>query len=220
MERTVKPRQYDTSNRRRQAAETRRRILDAAHVLFVRDGYTTTTMTAIAAEAGVAIQTVYASAKTKRDIFQAILDVAVSGHDEPVAVIASKAWNAIENEPDAEEKVRLFAELHRQICEREAVLVGVMSEASDPEIRALLHHNAERRYQDQHHLAAHLADSGALAPEHSVTRAADIIWTLASEHTFLNLVRDRGWPARDYEQWLAAQLNAAILRPPTSRSST
>ena len=41
--------------------------------------------------------------------------------------------------------------------------------------------------------------------------AADIIWTLASERTYLALVRDRGWNADDYERWLAEQLVAALL---------
>lgn len=207
----VNTRRYDSSNRRRQAEETRLRILEAAHKLFVRDGYTATTMTAIATEAGVAIQTVYASAKTKRDIFQAILDIAVSGHDEPVALISSAAWRDIEMETRVEKKMRLFARLHRQICEREAALVAVMADAGDPEIRALMQQNAQRRYKDQHQLASHLAALGALDAALTTDRATDIIWTLASEQSYLSLVRDRGWDPVDYEAWLAMQLNTSLL---------
>lgn len=207
----VNTRRYDSSNRRRQAEETRLRILEAAHKLFVRDGYTATTMTAIATEAGVAIQTVYASAKTKRDIFQAILDIAVSGHDEPVALISSAAWRDIEMETRVEKKMRLFARLHRQICEREAALIAVMADAGDPEIRALMQQNAQRRYKDQHQLASHLAALGALDAALTTDRATDIIWTLASEQSYLSLVRDRGWDPVDYEAWLAMQLNTSLL---------
>lgn len=207
----VNTRRYDSSNRRRQAEETRLRILEAAHKLFVRDGYTATTMTAIATEAGVAIQTVYASAKTKRDIFQAILDIAVSGHDEPVALISSAAWRDIEMETRVEKKMRLFARLHRQICEREAALIAVMADAGDPEIRALMQQNAQRRYKDQHQLASHLAALGALDAALTTDRATDIIWTLASEQSYLSLVRDRGWDPVDYEAWLAMQLNTCLL---------
>lgn len=207
----VNTRRYDSSNRRRQAEETRLRILEAARKLFVRDGYTATTMTAIATEAGVAIQTVYASAKTKRDIFQAILDIAVSGHDEPVALISSAAWRDIEMETRVEKKMRLFARLHRQICEREAALIAVMADAGDPEIRALMQQNAQRRYKDQHQLASHLAALGALDAALTTDRATDIIWTLASEQSYLSLVRDRGWDPVDYEAWLAMQLNTSLL---------
>ena len=52
--------------RQRKAQATRRRVLDAAETLFIRDGYATTTMAAIAGEADVAVQTVYAVFGTKR----------------------------------------------------------------------------------------------------------------------------------------------------------
>jgi len=38
-----------------------------------------------------------------------------------------------------------------------------------------------------------------------------MVWTLASERTYLALVRDRGWTADGYERWLAEQLGAALL---------
>ena len=48
----VKTRRYDMSNRGRQAAETRRRIAEAAARLFLERGYAATTIDVIAAEAG------------------------------------------------------------------------------------------------------------------------------------------------------------------------
>ena len=41
--------------------------------------------------------------------------------------------------------------------------------------------------------------------------AADVIWTLASERTYLALVRDRGWSPSRYERWVAQQLAGALL---------
>ena len=52
----VESRRYDSSNRERQAGETRRRIVVAAARLFVRNGYSATSISAIAEEAGVAGQ--------------------------------------------------------------------------------------------------------------------------------------------------------------------
>jgi hypothetical protein len=49
------------------------------------------------------------------------------------------------------------------------------------------------------------------ASELTTRRAADIIWTLASERTYLALVHDRGWSAAEYEDWLSGQLIAALL---------
>jgi hypothetical protein len=41
--------------------------------------------------------------------------------------------------------------------------------------------------------------------------AVDVIWTLASERTYLALVRDRGWSPSRYERWVAQQLAGALL---------
>ena len=213
MPKNVKTRRYDGSNRQRQAAETHIRILEAAQALFVRDGYTATTMSSIAEQAGVAVQTVYASAKSKRDILKGIIDLAVSGHDEQVAVVDSSHWIEVEREPDPRTKLKMFVRLHREICDREAPAFAIMADAagSDNEIRSLMADTARRRYQDQHRLARALRQHGHVRSDLSTRRAADIIWTLANERTYLALVRDRGWHARDYEDWLAEQLIAALL---------
>jgi AcrR family transcriptional regulator len=210
----VKPRPYDTTNRQRQAAETRRRIFEAAEELFTRDGYVTTTITAIAEHAGVAVQTVYASTKSKRDILKGILDLAISGQDEQVPIQASSRWQEIEAEPDPRTRLRKLARLHREICVRQAPAFAIMADAagSDPEIRALMHDMADQRYQDHRRLAKTLHEAGGIRPDLSARRAADVIWALANERTYLALVRDRRWSTRDYEDWLADQLIAALVR--------
>src|SRR5688500_10864291 len=154
MARKVKPRRYDTTNRERQAGETRRRIFESAQELFTRAGYVTTTIAAIAEHAGVAVQTVYASAKSKRDILKGILDLAISGEDEQVPVQASSQWQEIEAESDPRTKLRRLARLHREICVRQAPAFAIMADAagSDPGIRALMHEMADQRYQDHQRL--------------------------------------------------------------------
>src|SRR4028118_319769 len=56
----------------RRARQTRRLIVDAASRLFLERGYGLTTMEAIAAEAGVAVRTVYALFKNKRAFLREI----------------------------------------------------------------------------------------------------------------------------------------------------
>jgi AcrR family transcriptional regulator len=79
MDPSVKSRPYDMSNRARQAQETRRRIVEAAARLFTRNGYSATSVSAIAAEAGVADPTVYAALETKRHILRAVVQMTVRG---------------------------------------------------------------------------------------------------------------------------------------------
>ena len=79
-------RRYDSSRRQEQARQTRRAILDAAGRLFVDPGYAATPLTAVAAEAGVAVQTVYAVFGSKRQLLSDLVDVTLAGDDEPVAL--------------------------------------------------------------------------------------------------------------------------------------
>jgi hypothetical protein len=67
------------------------------------------------------------------------------------------------------------------------------------------------RYSTQRRLARGLHRRRELKPGMSAREAADVIWTLASERTYLALVRDRGWQPGHYERWVAEQLVAALL---------
>ena len=58
-------RKYSSPIRERQANQTRTNILDATQRLFLERGYAKTTVEAIAQEAGVAKQTVYAVFRSK-----------------------------------------------------------------------------------------------------------------------------------------------------------
>lgn len=70
-------------------AERRRRILDAARRLMLRDGLRGTTMEAIAREAGIAKPTLYAQFADKEAVFTGILDelsdALVAGFDAGMA---------------------------------------------------------------------------------------------------------------------------------------
>src|SRR4051794_41317464 len=56
-------------------------MVSAAYDLFGEDGFRATTMEAIAARAGVAVQTLYFTFHTKDELLQAVLDWTVMGDD-------------------------------------------------------------------------------------------------------------------------------------------
>jgi TetR/AcrR family transcriptional regulator, regulator of autoinduction and epiphytic fitness len=201
------------ANRARQAAETRHRIVAAAARRFLRHGYAATSINAIAAEAGVAVQTIYASMKTKRDILQAVIQSTIRGDEDHNPITASKQWRAMEAERDPRAKLALFARIHREICEREAELFIVLETAAavDGEIEPLLRDKERFRYQDQARVAHALHRQRQLQAGLSTRKASDMIWVLGSERVYLALVRDRGWRANQYEAWLTDQLAAALL---------
>lgn len=210
---TVKKRKYEMANRTRQAAETRRRITEAAARLFLRHGYAATSIQAIALEAGVAVQTVYASLTNKRQILEAVIQARVRGPDEEVAVTAAPAWREMEAEADPRQQLALFARIHREICEREAELFTVLQTAAavDPEVAPLLSDKERFRYEDQARVVGSLRRRGLLRAGLSARKGSDSLWALASERTYLALVNERGWSAEQYEAWLTDQLAAALL---------
>ena len=209
----VKNRPYDSSNRARQARETRRRIVEAAALLFAREGYSETSIRAIAEQAGVAVPTVYASLRSKANILRAVVDLTVRGDDEAAPLASRAGWQDIERQQNPREQLALFAHLHRQICDREAAVFAQLEAAAgaDPEATQLLAEHDQRRYETQRRLARSLHRRQQLKPGLGARKAADVIWALASERTYLALVRDRGWKADNYERWIAEQLVAALL---------
>ena len=84
-------RRYNSPRRREQAAATRQEILEAAQRLFERQGYAATTMAAIAAEAGVALKTVYVVFETKSGLLRALWHMLLRGDQDDVPV-GERRW--------------------------------------------------------------------------------------------------------------------------------
>ncbi|HEX4532025.1 MAG TPA: TetR family transcriptional regulator [Acidimicrobiia bacterium] len=204
--------------RERKARATRRRILGAAEARFVRDGYVSTTMAAVAADADVAVQTVYAVFGTKRAILTELLAIRTVGDEETTPLTQRAQWQAMEDETDPRRQLVLFAALATSIGERMADLYEVMSGAagSDPEIAATYDRQQQLRYRDQRRLARALARAGALRPGLSEDRATDILWAIANPRTYHSLARSRGWTREEYQRWLGELLIGALLADPAS----
>ena len=142
-------RRYDSSRRREQAATTRRDILDAAERLFARDGYRSTTMAALAAEAGVSARTVYVAFATKSGVLRALWNARLRGEDDDVPV-AERAWyREVLDEPDPVRRLRLNARNSRVVKTRLGPVLDLMRDAAsvNDEIAALWS-RIESQYRD------------------------------------------------------------------------
>jgi AcrR family transcriptional regulator len=212
-----KPRLYDASRRRAAAAQTRHAVVAAASRLFADRGYTATTMAAIASAAGVALDTVYASVGPKPALFRQLIEIAISGGDQPVPAEARAYVQQIHAEPDPGRKLELYAHSIREIQERLAPLFQVLQYAAptDPVLDTLWREIGARRAANMRLLAAELEAAGGLRPDLSIDDAADIIWATNSSEFFLLLVHDRNWDAGRFEQWLARTWKELLLKAPT-----
>ena len=216
------PVKTEPGRRERKALATRRRVLDAAETLFIRDGFAATTVTDIADTADVAVQTVYAVFGTKRAILTELLGVRVVGDDERTPLRDREDWQAIERETDPRQQLALLATLATRIGSRIAALYEVMAAAadSDPEIAEIYRRQQQARYNDQRHLAQSLSCKGALRAGLSEAHATDIIWTLANPRTHRTLVSERRWATDEYERWLGHVLACALLTKPSTTRDT
>jgi AcrR family transcriptional regulator len=220
MDEPVKPtRRYDSPRRREQAAATRRQILEAAQRLFEQDGYAATTMAAIAAEAGVALKTVYLAFETKSGVLRALWHLLLRGDQEDVAV-GQRAWyRELLDERDPQRQVLAIARMSRTVKTRAAALMAVIRDAapSDPDIAALWSRINSDFHENQRTIVETMHKRRALRPGLGVARGADILWTLNHPDVWQLLVVQRGWSPQEYEDWLASSVREQLLRPPTPR---
>jgi AcrR family transcriptional regulator len=212
----VKRRRYDSPRRRAQAATTRRDILGAAQRLFEERGYAATTMAAIAAEANVALKTVYATFETKSGVLRALWHLLLRG-DEGDAPVAERPWyREVIDEPDPERQLRLTARNSRIVKLRIGALLEVIRTAAptDPDLGALWDRIQSDFHENQRSIVESIAEKNALRPGLSVERAADILWTLNHPSVWQLLVRERGWTPEEHERWWSDIACAELLAPP------
>jgi AcrR family transcriptional regulator len=188
------------SLRAEQAAVTERRVLAAARTLFSDRGYGATTLREIAAEARVAVQTVYAVFGSKANILRVLQDSVV--HD----AAASAAFSAALQAPDADAALHLFARSIRLRWEHghDVVRASTQAAATDPEVREETEAALRIRRGGIAHLAAKLDRTGEAA------RIAATLDALSLPELFADLVTEHGWSADDYEAWLVSVLRSVV----------
>ncbi len=209
-------RRYNSPRRRDQAASTRRQILEAAQRLFERHGYAATTMAAIAAEARVALKTVYVAFETKSGVLRALWNLLLRG-DEGEAPVAERAWyREVIEEQDPERQLRLTARNSRLVKLRIGHVLRVIHAAApaDPDIASLWNRIQTEFHANQRAIVESIDDKEALDPALDVDRGADILWTINHPDLWHLLVEERGWTPEDYESWCAELACAQLLSPP------
>jgi AcrR family transcriptional regulator len=193
--------------RARQAEQTRRNVLDAAARLFATVGWASTTLTAVAAEAGTAVETVYSGFASKSGLLTAAIDAALVGDDAPIPLAQRPELKQLAHGSQPE-RLKAAARVVALAHERSVPLLRALQEAaaSDPSCAQRWEkYEADRRIEIRRGLA--------LVAGHQIgATLVDAIWAIASPEVFAKLVLDRGWSRRRYEAWLVA-IVTAMLHP-------
>jgi TetR/AcrR family transcriptional regulator, regulator of autoinduction and epiphytic fitness len=196
-------------------------MLDAARDLFVGEGYPVTTMERIAARAGVAVQTLYYTFRTKAQLLCEVMEATAAGEPDP-APVAERSWmtEAITTR-SGHRALALSIEYGTDIFERAAPLWPAVWAASalDPYVAEYWQRVAAQRREGMGRLVARLADLGALREDIDEDRATDLMFVLVSHDTFQGLVHQAGWTLPAYKAWLFTTLAQQLIRPGRTRAS-
>ncbi len=209
-------RPYDAQRRRERAEEERRatqsRVVKAARKLFLAKGYVATTMTEIAKEAGVALQSVYSAGQSKADLLHLVTDIAVAGDDQEVMLLERPSFAAVADEPDPKRQVEMIAALTAATMERLAPVWVAYREAAAVDAKAAA--NLVAAHQRRHETFAGMI---AMLPEQRLRRspeeATDSAWAIGSIDVFLLLRSNQGWDAPQYAEWIRRTLVDLLLTP-------
>lgn len=192
------------------SADTSERIADAAERLFLSRGYVGTTITAIAGEAGVVVQTIYNAVGGKAAVLNLVLDRTVSGPEAPRPV-QQFMQERTRDLATAGEVVEVIADWFAEVHPRTADLFRLIREAAavDPEVAVLENEREQRRLSNYELAAAVLVDKGS-GTRLEAKEIAAVIWAMGHPGVFRRLVLDEGWSIDRYRAWLADTLRGAL----------
>src|SRR5260370_15064469 len=120
-------------------------------------------MRAGAERAGLALDTVSASAGRKPELARLLIECAIPGTSRAIPAEERDYVQAIRAAPDAETKIAIYASAMRMIAGRLAPVLGIIQQAApaEPELAALWREIAERRAAN---MRLFVADLAAVAP--------------------------------------------------------
>ena len=192
------PVKSQSTYRQAQAAATRERIAEAARRLFGVAGYGSTSIEAIAAEAGVAVRTVYSAFGTKREILSLICEQWLE------RARARELAGEVLAEPDPARRLRGAASWLRVLYSAGFDVVIIFEAATDEsaETRELLRSKLAGRNQAMDAMIASL-DGHLRAPVHEVQA---VFRALAAPGVYRELVEESGWTPDEFERWVGDTL--------------
>lgn len=203
-----------SQERRRRGTDTRRRIEQAAALLFTRDGYTATTMQAVAAEAAVHVQTIYLAYRTKPALLAACTARLVAGEEDPDTHPAERRWaREVAAAPDAHAKLARYVKQIADVTPRIAPLIDVLrtTAPAEPDVAAFLEQVEDGRREGPLQLLGHGVPAGTWRPGLTADQIADIVFAIASPDTFRALTNRRRWSRAAAEKLIVRMLERELL---------
>lgn len=189
--------------RQQQADATKVRIAEAARRLFASTGYASTSISAIAHEAGVGVRTVYAVFGSKRAILSEICEAWLE------RAKARETADAVLAEPDPRRRLDGAARWLADLYSAGFDVVLILDSASDEsaETQQLLRAKRAGRDQVMSRFIRSIRDDLILP----LPEAQAMYRALAAPGVYRELVEVAGWSHDRFTQWLATTLRRELL---------
>jgi AcrR family transcriptional regulator len=210
---TERVKSYHSPLREQQARQTRERVLQAARAAFREHGYGATTLPEIARAAGVAEQTVRAVFKTKANLVEHLLRLAIRGSDDDLELQQREAFQQMIASGDAATLLVRLAELAEAVHQRSWDVMEIVRGAasSDPAIAELHKQRQRARHANQQRVASRLQELGALPSDIRLDTVADLLWLYTSPEIYRMLVIEQGWSTKRYRAWFHTAVAGILL---------
>jgi AcrR family transcriptional regulator len=203
--------------KRRRNADTRRRIEEAAALLFARDGYTGTTMQAIATEAGVHVQTIYLAYGTKPALLAACAVRLVAGDEDPDTPPGERRWaREVAAADDPHAKLVRYVQQIADVAPRITRLIDVLraTAPAEPDVATFLDRMERGRREGALQLLGHGTPTGTWREGLTPDRVADITYAIASPDTIRALTDRCDWSLSDAQELIVHALESELLDQP------
>jgi AcrR family transcriptional regulator len=197
------------------ADQTRREILEAARRLFAERGYVGTSVSDIAEEAGVAVQTIYARLESKRGMLMGLIDLIdeQAGVGELVAAIISATTPV--------DALRAEVRLTRTFQERCGDIIGALFAAAgaEPDLAGAVTEGQRRHREGAHLTVERISALGGLHDGVGPERATALIALSTTHEAWRELIDAHCLTWEDAEAWLNEALGRAVLKRPGGASN-
>lgn len=195
--------------------QNRRRMLEAARDRFTDPGFGAATMEQIATQAGVAVQTLYYTFRTKGQLLAAVIEFVASGEVDAAPII-ERPWYREALESTSPSRI-----IELIVTNGSAIYAGVapLAEAiragqRDSAFSVYWNSVNSGRKAGMGRMMSRLAELDALKIDPA--RATDIFSVVHSHETYRGLVLESGWTHTEYQDWAQHLLRSQLLRDETA----
>ena len=200
----VKPvkRSYDASGRQARAQETRQRVIDVAHDLFISHGYGRTTIADIARGADVSVETIYSAFGSKAALLRKVSFTRFRGDEQDVRLLHRSEIQEMLAEPDLVIRLRRQAVVYTAVFRRFVTLHRALEAAAASESSAadIVAEFDAGRLDASTQYAKAAKRTGQLAV--STAECRDVFNATLDGSLWHRMVHERGWSDQRFAAFL------------------